>query len=167
MSETTQSRANHARTDPAFHFFVLPVLGIYFLWTLYRAGYLAFVIVRHRADFTADAFLHQAVLHYLLPAFAQIFIPLALLVLALKTRMYALKVQDRVIRLEERTRFAGLLPESHRARLAELTEGQLIALRFASDAEAPALACRAMDENLDRRQIKDAITTWRPDYWRV
>jgi len=167
MAETTQTRANHKRLDPAFHFFVLPVLALYFLWTLYRAGYLAVVIARHRSDFSADAFLHQAVLHYLLPAFAQIFIPLALLVLALKTRSYALKVQDRVIRLEERLRLATLLPESHHARLDELTEQQLIALRFASDAEAPGLAARAIDEQLDPSQIKDAITAWRPDYWRV
>ena len=167
MAETTQTRANHKRLDPAFHFFVLPVLALYFLWTLYRAGYLAVVIARHRSDFSADAFLHQAVLHYLLPAFAQIFIPLALLVLALKTRSYALKVQDRLIRLEERLRLATLLPESHHARLHELTEQQLIALRFASDAEAPGLAARAIVEQLDPSQIKDAITAWRPDYWRV
>ena len=167
MAETTQTRANHKRIDPAFHFFVLPVLSLYFLWTLYRAGYLAVVILKHRSDFSANAFLHQAVLHYLLPAFAQIFIPLALLVLALKARMFTLKVQDRVIRLEERLRLATLLPESHRARLHELTERQLIALRFASDSEVPALVTRAMDEHLDSAQIKDAITTWRPDYWRV
>jgi hypothetical protein len=167
MAETTQTRANHKRIDPAFHFFILPVLSLYFLWTLYRAGYLAVVILRHRSDFSADAFLHQAVLHYLLPAFAQIFIPLALLVLALKTRMYAVKVQDRVIRLEERLRLATLLEEAHRTRLHELTERQLIALRFASDPEAAGLAARAMDEHLDSRQIKDAITIWRPDYWRV
>lgn len=167
MAEATQTRANHRRIDPAFHFFIVPVLTIYFLWTLYRAGYIAVVILRHRSDFSADAFLHQAVLHYLLPAFAQIFLPLALLVLALKARMYAARVQDRIIRLEERLRLATLLPESHRARLHELAERQLIALRFASDAEVPALAARAMDEHLDSPQIKVAITAWRPDYWRV
>jgi hypothetical protein len=167
MPEKTQTRANHARFDPPFHFFVIPVLTLYFLWTLYRAGYLAVVVLKHRADFPGDAFLHQAVLRYLLPAFAQLFIPLALLVFALKARIYALRVQDRVIRLEERLRLANLLPESHRARLSELTERQLIALRFASDAELPALASRAMDEHLESKQIKDDITSWRPDYWRV
>ena len=167
MAEITQTRANHKRLDPAFHFFVIPVLSLNFLWALYRAGYVAVVIVRHRSDFSSAAFLHQAVLNYLLPAFAQIFISLALLVLALLARAYAAKVQDRIIRLEERQRLAMLLPESHRPRIYELTERQLIALRFASDPELPALAIRAMDENLDSRQIKDAVVTWRPDYWRV
>lgn len=167
MSEQTQTRANHGRFDPSFHYFVLPVLAIYFLWTLYRFGYLAIVVAKHRSDFSADAFLHQAVLHYLLPALGQVFIPLTLLVLAVKVRNYSLKVQDRVIRLEEQLRLATLLPESHRSRLGELTERQLIALRFASDAEAPALAARAMDEHLASKQIKDSIVTWRPDFWRV
>jgi hypothetical protein len=64
-------------------------------------------------------------------------------------------------------RLAGILPEPLRGRIGELTEGQLIALRFASDAEVPALVRRALDEKLDRKQIKEAIQEWRPDYWRV
>jgi hypothetical protein len=48
-----------------------------------------------------------------------------------------------------------------------LTEGQLVALRFASDAEVPALAERALSEKLSRADIKKAIQTWRPDYWRI
>ncbi|HWZ13172.1 MAG TPA: DUF6526 family protein [Acidobacteriaceae bacterium] len=167
MSEPIQTRANHTRWDPAYHFFVMPVLALYFLWTVYRAGYLAVVIGKHRADFTANQFLHQALLNYLLPALAQMFVPAALLVLASKARSYALKVQDRVIRLEEQLRLATLLPESHRARLGELTKQQLIALRFAHDDEASALAARALDERLDPDQIKDAITVWRGDYWRA
>jgi hypothetical protein len=60
-----------------------------------------------------------------------------------------------------------LLSEPLRSRIPELTEGQLVALRFASDAELPKLAERAMNEKLKGKQIKEAIQNWRPDYWRV
>jgi len=139
-----QTFANHSRLDPLFHFVVLPVFGlaaiggtIHFLW---------------RPSFHTAAFF---------------VISVAAVIGALKIRLYALKVQDRVIRLEERLRLSSLLQEPLRSRIPELTESQLIALRFASDAEVAKLAERALSENLSRTDIKKAIQTWRPDYWRV
>lgn len=146
-----QTLANHARFDPAFHFFVLPVLLVGLVLSL----------VHFFAHITEGDFRD----HF--HAFLLILLALALLLLAVKERLYSLKVQDRVIRLEERLRLAMLLPEPLRGRIPELTEEQLIALRFASDAEIPKLVDRTLKEKLSRKDIKQAIQTWRPDYWRV
>ncbi|MGA9979176.1 MAG: DUF6526 family protein [Candidatus Sulfotelmatobacter sp.] len=146
-----QTFANHTRFDPLFHFFAGPV----FLLGLLLA------LVHFFAHIT------QGDLRDHIHAFLVILLALALLVVVLKERLYALKVQDRVIRLEERLRLTMLLPEPLRSRIPELTEAQLIALRFASDAEIPKLVERTLKEKLSRADIKKAIQTWRPDYWRV
>ncbi|HZP02386.1 MAG TPA: DUF6526 family protein [Terriglobia bacterium] len=152
MSQTKpQTFANHTRFDPLFHFFLVPVFLIGLIMSLVHF----FAHLRH-SDFR-DNF-HAALL---------ILLAVAVLVLVFKTRLYALKVQDRVIRLEERLRLAMLLPEPLRSRIPELTEGQLIGLRFASDAEVPRLAERALNEKLSRTDIKKSVQSWRPDYWRV
>ena len=139
-----QTLANHGRLDPLFHIVALPVFGltaiaatIHFLW---------------RPSAHSAAFFVLSV---------------AALIAIFKIRLYPLKVQDRVIRLEERMRLSMLLPEPLRTRIPELTEDQLIALRFASDAELPDLVGRALNEKLSRADIKKAIKVWRPDYWRV
>jgi len=84
-----------------------------------------------------------------------------------KVRTYALSNQDRIIRLEEQLRLADLLPESKLALVDQVALRQYIALRFASDVELPALAARAVAENLTEKQIKEAIKTWRPDNHRI
>jgi hypothetical protein len=80
-----------------------------------------------------------------------------------KIRTYALKAQDRVIRLEERLRLLKLQSGG----IDELTEAQLIALRFAPDAELPALVQKALAGHMKPKEIKKAIANWRPDYFRV
>jgi len=142
--ETPQNFSNHTRRDPLFHFFILPVFTITLIATIVR-------LVQRPS-------LHSAWL---------VVVAVAALAAILKIRLYALKVQDRVIRLEERLRLAFLLDPALRPRIPELTEAQLIALRFASDAELPALAARALNEKLAAQEIKKAIQQWRPDYWRV
>jgi Family of unknown function (DUF6526) len=92
---------------------------------------------------------------------------LALIVLYLRLREYPLKVQDRVIRLEERLRLQALAPPEWRAQIHRLSEDQLIGLRFAGDDEVVGLARQALEESLDRGRIKERIRNWRADDWRV
>ena len=139
-----QSFTNHARYDPLFHFFALPVF-------VFAAVAAIVHLVRH-------PHWHSA---------AMVLFSVAALVAVFKSRSFALKAQDRVIRLEEQLRLTVLLQEPLRSRIPELTEGQLIALRFASDAEVAGLTERALAEGLSKKDIKKAIQVWRPDYWRV
>ena len=83
------------------------------------------------------------------------------------TRTYITKLQDRIIKLEMRVRGAGLLTPAQQAALAGLPTRQIVALRFASDAELPALLDRACSERLEPDQIKRAIKNWTPDYDRT
>ncbi len=164
-----QTRKNHARLDPAFHFFLAPVLVLFVLWTLYRCVFTVVFTVRHWSAAVPGSTgeVHSYLITGLLGSVGLLLMALALLVLAFKVRLYSLKVQDRVIRLEERIRLMTLAPDPLRSRVGALTERQLIALRFASDDEVVRLAGRALDENLTSGQIKDAIVVWRPDHFRV
>lgn len=142
--DAPQSYATHRRYDPIYHVFAFGILGISLLiglWQLVKnPGVLWFWI------FAVSA---------------------AVLVLFFKVRLYALKVQDRVIRLEERLRLQQLLPDPLRSRIGDLAEGQLIGLRFASDEEVAGLAKEALDEKLSGEEIKKRIRSWRPDTFRV
>jgi hypothetical protein len=107
-----QNLQNHAKYVPVFHFFVLPVLVFNFVWAIVR-------VVRMPSGGSVEALV----------------VALALVQLALYARMFALAVQERLIRLEMQLRMQGVLPLNLRPRIPEFTVNQLVALRFASDAE--------------------------------
>lgn len=146
-----QSLANHTRFDPLFHFFLAPVFALGLVMSLIH-------FFAHLGEGEFRDHLHSGLI---------VLLAVALLLWLFKTRLYALRVQDRVIRLEERLRLMQLLPERLRVRIPEFTESQLCGLRFASDAELPGLAERALNEKLSRKDIKKSVQNWRPDYWRV
>jgi hypothetical protein len=139
-----QSLANHARYDPWFHFFVVPVLLATFVTSAVSA-------IRHPG---------------FLSMWTAVF-DVALVIIAFKARLYALRVQDRLICLEQRLRLHDCLPDAQRAQIAGLSEMQLVALRFASDEEVAALVRQTVSAQLSAPAIKKAIRNWRPDYFRV
>jgi hypothetical protein len=145
MSKTgIQSLKNHARLDPPYHVILALVLLLNLIYSIVH-------LVRH-LSFRSGWF---------------VVLSIAVIILFLRLRQYPLKVQDRVIRLEERLRLQALAPADWRPQIHRLTESQLIALRFAPDEEVVALAQQALAENLSRKQIKERIRNWRPDEWRV
>lgn len=144
MGDRVQNFGNHTKYDPPFHFFLLPLLVANIVVAVNG-------LLRYR---------HMSSLWLLVLAIAAVGA-------VIRSRVYALRVQDRVIRLEERLRLASVLPESLRVRIGELSDKQLVGLRFASDGELPALVKRAVDENLSLGDIKKAVTNWRPDYSRI
>jgi Family of unknown function (DUF6526) len=141
---SSQNLKNHARLDPPYHV----VLGLIVIVNLIIA---IWHVVRHFGFYS---------LWFLV-------LSLALVVLLLRLRQYPLKVQDRVIRLEERLRLQALAPGEWHRQIYRLNESQLIALRFAGDDEVVGLAKMALEENLNRKQIKERIRNWRADDWRI
>jgi hypothetical protein len=141
-----QNFSNHAKFFPPFHFFAAPILLANLIWSFFRlkpSGYSAYSIF-------------------------QVLVAAALVVTLTIARVMALKVQDRVIRLEERLRYQRLLPADLQPRIEEFSVNQLISLRFASDAELPELARKVLDERLDdRKTIKQLIKIWKPDHLRA
>ena len=98
---------------------------------------------------------------------AVIMLTLAVLMLGWISRVYIVRLQDRIIMLEMKVRAAELLPAGQDAQLAKLTKQQIVALRFASDDELGALLDRAARESMTPKDIKAAIKTWRPDLYRT
>jgi len=145
MSKSSQqSLKNHGRLDPPFHVVLFFVL-------LANLVFAIFHLVHHRSIASA----------WFLVLSVVAFIPF------FKLRLYPLKVQDRVIRLEERMRLQALAPAEWHTQIYRLTEDQLIGLRFAADDEVVELAKQALEGNLNRKQIKERIKSWRADNWRI
>jgi len=141
-----QNLANHAKFFPPFHFFVLPVLLVNLGSQLYWMK--------------VSWFSYRGIFGVLMA--------LALILGFLSSRRFALSVQDRVIRLEERLRYQRLLPADLQPRIDEFTVAQLVSLRFACDAELPALARKVLDEKMqERKAIKLLVKTWKADYLRA
>jgi|SRR6266850_2617669 hypothetical protein len=142
----TQNFSNHTKFVPAFHFFTLPVLVLNLGWSCYR----------------------WKISEFSFGGLVNVLLGVALILGFLFARLFALTVQDRVIRLEERLRLERLLPDDLKLRIEEFSISQLVGLRFACDAELPALARKVLAENLrDRKQIKRLVQNWKPDYLRV
>jgi len=152
MSEQ-QNFANHAKIVPAFHYFLIPLL----LFNLAASVYSVYFVARHEGGSFS-----------LFAVIANLILAIALIVLAFLARVFALGVQDRVIRLEERLRYQQLLPEDLKPRINEFSIHQIVALRFASDAELPNLARKVLQERLrSRKAIKQMIQNWRADSQRI
>jgi len=144
MSET-QTLKNHTKFVPGFHFVVLPIFVVNLIASIVS-------LVR---NFSAASVISTLV-------------AVGLLMLAFTVRLMALTVQDRVIRLEMRLRMQQVLPAEMRPRIPEFTVGQLVALRFAGDAELPDLSRKVLQDKLtDRKAIKQLVRDWQPDMLRA
>ena len=145
MSEKKpQNYENHAKFIPVFHYIALPLLLVNFFGALFRVT--------------------QEISFY---TFNGVGLAISLIVVAVFTRLFALKAQDRVIRLEEQIRMQTFLPDALKVHVGRLTMGQIVALRFASDEELVDLTQDALDQNTSPNALKQAVKNWRPDYDRV
>ncbi len=145
MSEKKpQNYKNHAKFIPVFHYIALPLLLVNFFGALFRVT--------------------QEISFY---TFNGVGLAISLIVVAVFTRLCALKAQDRVIRLEEQIRMQTFLPDALKVHVGRLTMGQIVALRFASDEELADLTQEALDQNTSPNALKQAVKHWRPDYNRV
>ena len=145
MADSGQTYQTHVRWFPLFHFFVAPVLLI----NIFISGYLLY-----RSPSRLGVW--------------ELIVAIALLMTALSTRLMALAVQDRVIRLEMRLRMREVLPADLHSRIKEITHEQCVGLRFASDAELPALVRKVLAGELKTAtEIKKQVAQWQGDYLRA
>ena len=136
-----QSVENHVRYLPAYHFVAFPLFFINFCYAAY-----------------------QAAVNLSVATVVGLLLAVGLVLLFLLSRTMVLTVQDRVIRLEERLRMRALLPADLQPRIDEFTVRQLVALRFASDAELPALARKVVEGKIeDQKAVKKMVVSWRAD----
>ena len=144
MAAQQQTFANHAKVVPWYHYFTFGLVSVHFLYRLKVAG----------TELSLDSVMALAAATGLLMVFFW-------------ARLFALRVQDRVIRLEMHLRILQLVPDVA-PRFGEFTVNQLCGLRFAGDAELPELARKVLAEKLDdRTAIKKLIRDWQPDLVRV
>jgi hypothetical protein len=145
MATASQNLSNHARVVPAYHFGVFLPLLLNLAWGIYRLT----------AGLTGDAIV-------------QLLLAVALLLMAVSLRTQILTVQDRVIRLEMQLRLAHLLAVEDRPLIGLLTHKQLVALRFASDAELPGLVrLVAAGQLKTQKEIKSQVKDWQADFLRA
>lgn len=145
MSEqASQNLKNHGRVDPSFHFVLFAVLIVNLIVAIAS-------LVRHPGFYAGWL----------------VVLSIAVFILYFKVRLYPLRVQDRIIRLEERIRLQALAPAEWHTQIYRLSEDQLVGLRFAGDDEVVELAKQALEHNLTRKQIKERIRDWRADNFRV
>lgn len=145
MASEPQNLSNHARYVPGYHFVLAGILLVILGWQIV-------ILARHPG----------------FPAFVGLLLAVALILMFWYMRVFAVTVQDRVIRLEERMRMERLLGAELKGRIGEFTPRQLVALRFASDAELPVLAKRVLEEKIaSDKAIKAMIREWRADHLRA
>lgn len=145
MAAESQGPANHARYVPGYHFVLSTILLVVLGWQV--------VMLAKRPG---------------VPTLIGLALAVGLILMYWYMRVFAVTVQDRVIRLEERLRMDALFPADLKPRIAEFSPQQLVALRFASDGELPALARRVLTEGVaDPKAIKAMIKEWRADHLRA
>lgn len=145
MATKSQSFDSHTRWFALYHFFASPVTGLYAIYAL--------------VQFLRNPQLSE---------FFEVLFVWAVFAGILASRLMAITVQNRLIRFEMRLRLKELLPANLQPRIKELRVTQLIALRFAGDAELPGLVERTLNgEFATGKDIKRAITDWQPDFLRA